>query len=250
MGTLLRFEMYKLRKQKSLYICTIIIIALLFLSAMTTNAFVNGSPDFAAQYHGSGIDSMIGALGNCSFLLIVGIFTALMICEDYEQQTVKNIFSRGYTRRNVYTAKLLAVWLVTSAMFLTAEIASLIFGSLYFGIGQSGNWHFLAVVGVQYFVAMANVALSVAISSMLRKNGASIAAIIVAPMLVNVVLSLADSLLKLKDISLTNYWLSSFLGDLTLSVSTERMTVCLVASVIYTLLFVIAGAQFSRRTEL
>ena len=91
----MKFEMHKLKKQKSFYICTLIMVALLFLSAITTKALVNGSPEYAAQFKGSGIDSMIGALGNCSFLLIAGIFTALTVCEDYEQQTVKNIFSRG-----------------------------------------------------------------------------------------------------------------------------------------------------------
>lgn len=103
MGTLMKFELHKLKKQKSFYICTLIMVALLFLSAMTTNALVNGSPEYAAQFKGSGLDSMIGALGNCSFLLIAGIFTALTVCEDYEQQTVKNIFSRGYSRGSVYT---------------------------------------------------------------------------------------------------------------------------------------------------
>ena len=99
-------------------------------------------------------------------------------------------------------------------------------------------------------VAMANVAMFFAISSVLRKNGSSIAATIVAPMLVNVVLSFADSLLKLRDVSLTNYWLSSFLGDLTLSVESGRMTVCLVASLIYIPVFVFAGIRINRKIEL
>ena len=250
MGTLMKFEMHKLKKQKSFYICTLIMVALLFLSAITTKALVNGSPEYAAQFKGSGIDSMIGALGNCSFLLIAGIFTALTVCEDYEQQTVKNIFSRGYSRRSVYTAKLMTVWIATSVMFLIAEVAALISGNLYFGIGETESLRFLTVLGVQYVVAMANVAMFFAISSVLRKNGSSIAATIVAPMLVNVVLSFADSLLKLRDVSLTNYWLSSFLGDLTLSVESGRMTVCLVASLIYIPVFVFAGIRINRKIEL
>jgi len=69
-------------------------------------------------------------------------------------------------------------------------------------------------------------------------------------MLVNVVLSLADSLLKLKDVSLTNYWLSSFLDDLTLSVGSGRMTLCLVASLIYIPVFVFVGMRINRKIEL
>ena len=69
-------------------------------------------------------------------------------------------------------------------------------------------------------------------------------------MLVNVVLPLADSLLKLKDVSLTNYWLSSFLGDLTLSVGSGRMTLCLVAALIYIPVFVFVGMRINRKIEL
>ena len=144
----------------------------------------------------------------------------------------------------------MTVWIATSVMFLIAELAALISGSLSFGIGETESLRFLAVLVVQYVVAMANVAMFFAISSVLRKNGSSTAATIVAPMLVNVVLSLADSLLKLKDVSLTNYWLSSFLGDLTLSVGSGRMTLCLVAALIYIPVFVFVGMRINRKIEL
>ena len=67
---------------------------------------------------------------------------------------------------------------------------------------------------------------------------------------VNVVLSLADSLRKPKDVSLTNDWLSSFLGDLTLSVSSGRMTLCLLAALIYIPVFVFVGMRINRKIEL
>ena len=249
MRKLMKFELYKLKKQNNFYICSIIMIALLFLSSLTTNIFANANPDYAVQTHNSGIDSMISALGSCSFLLIAGIFTALTVCEDYEQQTIKNIFSRGYSRKRFYSAKVLIVWLATSIMFLLAQAAAFTFGSLYFGIGEADHYRFLAIIGVQYVVAMANIAFYIAISSILRKTGASIAAIIVAPIVVNVVLTLGDSILKLKEVSLTNYWLSSFLGTLTQSVSSDRLLVCLAASLAYILLFLLGGMMLNQKLE-
>ncbi len=83
-----------------------------------------------------------------------------------------------------------------------------------------------------------------------KSTGFSIAATIVAPMPVNVVLSLADSLRKPKDVSLTNDWLSSFLGDLTLSVGSGRRTLCLLAALIDIPVFVFVGMRINRKIEL
>ena len=251
MGNLLKLEFRKLKKQKSFYICTLVIVALLFLSALTTKVFLNESPDMAGQLNASGIGNLVTAIGNCSFLLIVGIFTALTVCEDYEQQTVKTIFARGYSRKSVYFAKLVSVWLSTTVMFAVVELAAFAFGSYFFGVGDLGNFRFLGVIGVQYITCMANVALFFAISSVLRKNGSSIAATIVAPMLVSMVLGLADSFLKLDDFTLTSIWLSSLVNDLTtLSVSGGRLTTCLVASLCYIPVFVFGGMYFNKKMEL
>lgn len=66
----------------------------------------------------------------------------------------------------------------------------------------------------------------------------------------NVVLSLADSLRKPKDVSLTNDWLSSFLGGLTRSVGSGRMTLCLLAAWIDIPVFVFVGMRINRKIEL
>lgn len=251
MGNLLKLEFRKLKRQKSFYVCTLVMVALLFLSALTTNVLLNGNPDAADQMNVSGIANSITAVGNCSFLLIAGIFTALTVCDDYEQQTVKTIFARGYSRKSVYLAKLVSVWLSTTVMFVVVELAAFALGSYFFGVGDLGDFRFLGLVGAQYIACMANVALFFAISSVLRKNGSSIAGTIVAPMLVSMVLGLADSFLKLEDFSLTSVWLSSFMTDLsTLSVGGGRTVTCLVASLCYIPVFVLGGMYLNKKNEL
>lgn len=251
MKNLLKLEFRKLKRQKSFYICTAIMIALLLLSAVTTNALIKTVPAFAGQLDRSGIDSMITALSNSSFTLIVSIFTALTVCEDYEQQTVKNIFAKGYSRKIVYFAKMISVWISTSIMFVIVVLASLGFGTIFFGIEEPGDLKFLGIIAVQYVTAMANVALFFAISSTLRKNGSSIAAAIIAPMLMNIVLTLLDSFLRLENFSTASIWISSFLGDLsTQAISSERLLFCLAASLAYILLFAFAGLQFNKKFEL
>lgn len=251
MNNLLKLEFTRLKRQKSFYVCTIIMIALIFLSMLTTNALLNASPEIAAEFTGSGIESLVSGLSNSSFTLIASIFAVLFVCEDYDSQTVKNIYARGYSRKSVYLSKMISVFISTTVMFVIVEIAALALGTAFFGLGALGNFKFLAVVGTQYVVAMANIALAFAIASVLRRNGGSIAGVILAPMLVGVVCGLADSFLKIEDFTLTSLWLSNFMTDVsTLAVSAERMLVCLVGSLVYIPVFVTVGLYFNKKLEI
>lgn len=247
MKNLLTLEFHKMKKQKSFYICTIIMIGLLFLSVLTANALAGSAPEFSA----SSMDMVLNALNNSSFLMIAGIFTALFVCDDYEQQTIKNIYARGYSRKQVYLSKLISIWTGTTIMFAVVLLCSFLFGTIYFGADDFGNLSFLGLLAVQYVTCMANMGLCFFVSSLLRKNGSSIAATIVVPMIASMVLGMFDSFMKFKEFSTANLWVSSLIGDLsTLTVSTERLYVCLFASLIYIVIFAVAGIFFHKKIEL
>lgn len=251
MNNLLKLEFTKLKRQKSFFVCTIIMVALIFLSMLTAKALANASPEITAEFKASGIESLISGMNNSSFTLIASIFTVLFVCEDYDSQTVKNIYARGYSRKSVYLSKMISVFVGTTVMFVIVELAALGLGTAFFGLGELGNFKFLAVVGTQYVVVMANIALAFVIASLFRRNGGSIAGIVLAPMLVGVVCGLADSFFKIEDFSLTSLWLSNFMTDVsTLAVSAQRLLVCLVGSLVYIPLFVIVGLYFNKKMEL
>ena len=245
MMSLLRFEFCKLRKQKRFYVCTGIMVSLILLSGVTTKALLGDIPGMTSE------ELMLNAVGNSSFLLIAGIFAALHICEDYEQQTIKNIYARGYTRTEVYFSKLIAVWLSTTLMFLMIILTSLILGNIYFTVGSTDVGKLTGVLVVQYLVCMANISMYFALSSAFRKNGSAIAATIVFPMFVNMVLALLDSYLKLEKIHLADKWISSLQNGLsTLTISNGRMVQCGISAVIYCMIFIAAGWYFSKKVEL
>lgn len=251
MSNLLKLEFRKLRKQKSFYICTVIMIILLFLSAVTLKVLSEADAGPAARQSEAGISFVITAISNCSFLMIAGIFAALFICDDYEQQTIKNFYSRGYTKTQVYFSKFISVCLAVSIMFVLVLFSAFLFGKAYFGIGSVDGTDFMTVLLGQYIACMANISLFSALSFILRKNGSSIAAVIVAPMLVNMILGMADSFLKLKDTSLTNLWISSFMNDLSaLAVEHSRLIICSAASIAYIIVFIAAGLFLHKKIEL
>lgn len=251
MKNLLKLEFRKLRKQKSFYICMVVMIGLLLLSVLTVNALSEDDLEISGQFGSSVIDVMVNAVNNSSFILIAGIFVVLLVCDDYEQQTIKNIYAKGYSRKQVYLSKLISVYIAATIMFIMVMISAFALGSYYFGIGAIDVFKFICVIAVQYLVCMANVGLSFLLSSLLRKNGSSIAATIIVPMIVNMLLGVLDSFIKLEKFSTSSLWISSFTGDLsTLTVGRERLEVCFAASLIYILIFAASGIYFHKKLEL
>jgi ABC-type transport system involved in multi-copper enzyme maturation permease subunit len=251
MARLLKFEFRKIITQKSLYICTLIMIGLLFLSELLTKATQNMFPEFADKYISSGIVSTVSALSNSSFSLVIRIFIAITVCEDYEHLIVKNIYSRGYSRIKVSIAKLITVAIIASGMFLIVMASSFSFGTMFFGVGSPGNFKFLALIAVQFLAMLAEASLYFAISIVVRKTGTAIGVTIVGPMLAGVMLSILDAILELKAFSLSGFFPTTFVSDLSyLIVDTGRIIECLVASIIYIPLFALAGIFINSRIDM
>ena len=179
MNNLLKLEFTRLKRQKSFYVCTIIMVALIFLSMLTANALANASPEIAAEFKASGIESLIGGMGNSSFTLIASIFAVLFVCEDYDQQIVKNIYARGYSRKSVYLSKMVSVFVSTTVMFVIVEalgatgVTEMLFDFL------DGSMPIFRY-GVASFLAsnlINNIPMSVLFSSMLSCDPTNLAAV-------------------------------------------------------------------------
>ena len=253
MKNLLKLEYRKLRKQKSFYICMSIMALLLFLSALATKLLLNLAASLSEEFAQITVlptDFLLDTPADSSFILIISIFPVLTVCDDFEQQTVKNIYARGYSRPSVYMAKLISLFTSASFMFFVMEILSLCFSILFFGTQELNTPRLLPILAVQYFTIIAEVSLFSAVSFLFRRIGVSIAVVIIGPMLIDAGLAAMDFLIRSDSFSLENIWLSSFLSDLSiLTVDTERLLLCLAASLLYTAVFIGAGFLFSRKVE-
>ena len=194
MKNLLMLQFSRLKKQKSLYVCVGVMLVLLFVSALSLFAMQKITAAFSNEMNDSlmggelsitalfsemtAIDFLLDASDNSSIVMILGIFIVLFVCEDYDQQIVKNVYSRGYSRKNVYLSKMVAVFSAVTAVFIIVEIAAFLIGFLFFSAGTASFMKLLAIIGIQYLGVLANTAFAFAITSMLRRNGASIAVII------------------------------------------------------------------------
>ncbi len=253
MNNLLKLEYRKLKKQKSFYICGGIMLTLLVLSALVTRLLLGFAASLSEDLSAlaiTGADFLLDTLNSCSFVLIISIFTALTVCGDFEQQTIKNIYAKGYSREQVYLAKLTAVWGSSSVLFLATEAVSLVLGILFFGTQGLGDLKLPGLIAAQYAAVMAETALFFAVSAILRRTGAAIAVVVIGPMLIDTGFAVMDVLLE-TDFAVGDIWISSFLSDLSdLTVSPGRIAACLACSAFYMAAFLLIGFLFQRKTEL
>lgn len=126
MFNLLRFEYRKLFFRKSFIICLILLFLPLMLITMEIIGAFRESGSTTSPYT---IMEMMTAFSNVSVLVL--IFTAIFVCEDYMQGTAKVIFSKGYTRTQIFFAKFLASASAAAIFFGIVTLFGLIVGAIY-----------------------------------------------------------------------------------------------------------------------
>lgn len=219
MFKLLNFEFRKLIRQKSFYICIAAMLALLVGSAYTTELMTakSGVEDPSL----SGISYLMEAISGSALSAVLAVFIPLFICEDYASGTIRNIITRGFSRLELFIAKLIAVLAATVLMTAVCLAAAYLVGTAFWGAGEpSLGSEQIKILLCQLAVIAAYATMFFAISSMLQKVGGSIAICLILPMAAVILLSLADAALAEREIELSGYWIEN-LGRSLASVEAE-----------------------------
>ena len=219
MFKLLNFEFRKLIRQKSFYICIAAMLALLVGSAYTTELMTakSGIEDPSL----SGISYLMEAISGSALSAVLAVFIPLFICEDYASGTIRNIITRGFSRLEMFIAKLIAVLAATVLMTAVCLAAAYLVGTAFWGAGEpSLGSEQIKILLCQLAVIAAYATMFFAISSMLQKVGGSIAICLILPMAAAILLSLADAALAEREIELSGYWIEN-LGRSLASVEAE-----------------------------
>ena len=234
MGKLLHFEFHKLIRQKSFYICLAVAVAMLFISTYTTYLMQKDAVD-VSQMGIDGMSVMIGAVSGGTLSMVIGVFVPLFVCEDYVSGTIRNIVTRGYTRLGIFLAKLIAVLFASAIMTIVCMAAGYLVGVLFCAPGeQPFDAYTVKILLCQLAVMLAEASLFYAISTVLQKTGGAIAICLVLPMVLTIVLALADTALAEKEIQLSGYWLERINGTLAVfDVKSEDMRKALLTALSY-----------------
>lgn len=247
MKNLLKFEMHKLFRQKSFYICTIVMLTFSFISLLLNKMISNQDTTLVGNL--SGLGSMLSAFNSSNLTMVGGIFLALFVCGDFDAQTIKNVYSRGFSRNQVFLSKWIVGIIALISMFFMTLLFSFIAGNIMFG-NQAEVGNYIGLFIGQFILVIAYGSFVFMISILLKRVGVSIALAILGPSLISTVLSLADAVLKLDSFSFAKYWLDGFAADLvSLGIDSTRLLTCIILSVIYAMAFVLVGLFMNKKME-
>lgn len=248
MKKLLCFELFKLRKRKSFYVCTGIMLLMLFVSVLSTKEMLEES--FYSNLKITATEITAESLSISNFRLIAGIFVVLYVCEDFEQQTIKNIVSMGYSPAQAYFAKTIVLWIATSFMFVLTKGFVFAFSALVLEAG-SIDYMFFAIMGAQYLAVMAELAFGIFIALLLRKTGRSVSAYIILPLVLTMVLYMLIDTFELEYYLPERYWLLFFIDNLSyLPAETAEVTRVAMVSPVYIALFLAAAYFINRKRDI
>jgi len=212
MGKLIRFELRKIFHSKYFYIilgvCLLFTLSTGIIQVLLINYAKQNDPAYVSK-----ITAYTFTKDTLSdqFTLILGIFVAMIACEDQALGTNKNIISKGYSRPKAMLSKyFVSLW--ASLGYVVANIVlAVLFGLIAFGEGNGipkGDNLLMIILG-QLLIIVTWHALYFFISYSIGKTGGAIAVNIVGPTGVTLVLTIVDTLLKNNEIKIetSNYWI-------------------------------------------
>ena len=255
MKRLFLFELHKLKKQKSLYICSAVVLALLFLMVLAN--FILYKYLEVTMQAANAVEITLSAINSSDFNLIVSIFIVLYVCGDFGYKTIKNIYSRGFSRTEVFFAKYIICVAYVVIMFIVTELFALAMGSAFFGYRTVDGHVFWSVFG-QLLVCLAYASFVFAISFMVKKMGIAFAVVILAPAAITVITTVIDVIIMVNagetmsqdSFMFSEFWLDGMLVTLSnATASTVKTVLASVLPVVYGAVFVTAGYLVNRKTE-
>ncbi|MEG0614831.1 MAG: hypothetical protein RR540_03670 [Oscillospiraceae bacterium] len=190
MLNLIKADLYKLFRSKSFYICGIISVAMILISAVTlelVSSFDFGA--FAGEIEGmeqiSGFFNDVTAftfptfaIVSNGFYIVFGIAFALFATADFSTGTIKCTVSKGFERWKVFASKAVVTGICGAILIGSTIISAFVFGAIFFGFeGTTAAivLGFLGFLGLQILLIFAFSFFVTMVSFLFRGVGATIA---------------------------------------------------------------------------
>lgn len=256
MKRLFLFELQKLKKQKSLYICSAVIVAMLLLTVLADYIMYCTFGIDTSGGEPTAVTSMLKAISASDFTLIASIFIVIYVCADYSQKTIKNMYSRGFSRTEVFFVKYIICVAYIIIMYAVSLLFTLAVGSAFFGFKTVEGHVFWSLFG-QLLVCIAYVSFVFAICNMVKSMGISLAIVIAAPMALAATMTVIDFVIILRSetfnedaLMVSGFWLDGMLSTLSsATANTVKTVLSNVLPVVYGAGFVTLGYLINRKTE-
>lgn len=254
MKRLLKLEFRKIFMMKTLYICLVIMVAMVLLTAITY-LFMNKMM-LSVMEDAPVIDAntfIRSALSGSSINIFLAVLIPIYLCSDYSNGTAKGIFAKGYSRTEVYFTKLIGALFISVFFVLTAILFCVIFGVSMFE-RESVNGETFKALFVQFMVLIAYSSIFCFLSTAFSKLSGAIICSILSTLVILLVFSLFDVIIefafKVENVNITDYWLDGIIMKMTQTpLESKDVIKSVMVSLAYTVVFSVAGVFVCKRKE-
>lgn len=204
----LKFELRKLFRQKTFYVCAFAVLVIEIINVFSLFLIEKVSQSaLMASLTGEVTGIIPGYQGwhfftyGASFLqmnIVFPIFITLFVCNDFSEGTIKNVLSKGFTRTDVFFSKLFAVDIAAVIFWAFGVLVAVVTGTCIWGMGSGFGAEHLAAMGAQLLLVLAYASMDVFIAFLFRKKAASLAIGIAFSTVLQLLALLIDAILSSK----------------------------------------------------
>ena len=277
MKSLIGFELRKLFRARVLYICAgvLVVLVLLFaginkLQQVVMEEAITGiqagdetlkintgddMPESIAALMGmagshSGIRDMLQALTNVYIIIVFAVFVAVFFCGDYGNGTIKNVFTKGYSRTQVFFAKYLICLAVSLAYALLVMLTGFLSGLVLWEAGKEWSGRIALLLLLQLLAVAGFNALFCFLAAAFRRVGSAMGIGLALTIMIPMVLTLIELFADKSGVKVSQYWLSGCIALVSSPKATDaNMLQCAVCSAAYCALFTLGGWLLHRKSE-
>lgn len=172
---LLKCEMMKLLKSFPLKILLLLMLALSFVTSLSSLSYV-GSPNAdAMEIALYGYDAFFSSLRDTPTITVISIIViGLMVCGDFENRTIPMEIAIGYSRSQILFSKLISVAVANIIVFIPYPIGRAIFQGIFIGFGVpitiTAIINMMSVFLVVVTVGLAINGITILLSFIIRKS--------------------------------------------------------------------------------
>lgn len=278
MFNMIKMDLYRMFRSKSLYIIGIIFVAIIFsTSAMVKfmtqdekmsqmieqaqsstedkqNVGMSISINPTSDGKVSVLDDLYGNVSGKAIALFLVIFTVIYASADYTSGYIKNIAGQVRNRAMLIGSKAVCLFIYTVMFFIVYVGIQTLSDTLILGYFKFGNVsRFFTYLGVELLLHYAMVLLVMTITVIIRNN--LISMIISVCLCMNVftlIYNAVDKLIEkigVKDFSVFEYTLTGNITSMLPAANTDDIVRCVVVSIIFGVLFVAAGSIVFKKRD-
>lgn len=136
MKKLIKAEMMKLFKSFPLKIIFLIMLALSFVTSISSLSYI-GSPNLEVMEIAlNGYDAFLSSLRDTPTIAIIGIIViGLLVCNDFENRTIQMEIAAGHSRLAILFSKIISIEIAYALVFLPYPLGRAILQGVFISFG-------------------------------------------------------------------------------------------------------------------